>query len=95
MGTSSAALSALVKLEDDETSWLSIAGRFRHRFTHQDDVPRQYVIDGANNDPVFLKDPRTGDLIETDFVELFGDWLEKMQDLVEEMRAKMPGAENG
>ena len=95
MGTSSAALSVLVKLEDDKTSWLSIAGRFRHRFTHQDDVPRQYVIDGANNDPVFLRDPRTGDLIETDFVKLFGEWLEKMEALAKEMRDKMPGAENG
>jgi len=91
----SAALSALVKLEGDETSWLSIAGRFRHRFTHQDDVGRQYVIDGANNDPVFLRDPHTGDLIETDFVELFSGWLEKMQALVKEMHGKMPGAENG
>jgi len=95
MGVLSAALSTLVKLEKDETSWLSIAGRFRHRFTHQDDVARQYVIDGANNDPVFLKDPRTGELIETDFVKLFGEWLEKMQALVKEMRSKMPGAENG
>ena len=95
MGVSSAALSALVTLEDDETSWLSIAGGFRHRFTHQDDVARQYVIDGANNDPVFLRDPRSGDLIEMDFVELFGEWLKKMEALVKEMRDKMPGAENG
>ncbi len=95
MGVSSAALSALVKLEKDDKSWLSIAGRFRHRFTHQDDVARQYVIDGANGDPVFLKDPQTGRLIETDFVRLFGEWLEKMQAFVKETRDKLPGAENG
>lgn len=85
------AFATLKELRDDEDSWLSRAVRLRNWSTHRRGMPRTYYKGGV----VHLHDTRTSLEIRVDCLDLFGDWLEKMQDLVEEMRARMPGAENG
>lgn len=94
-GSGSAALRTLMKLEGMTSTWLSIAKRLRNMSTHQRNVHRQLVVDGANDDPQFFRDPLTGKWIETDYIELFTQWHEKATKLVRNLRDKMPGAENG
>lgn len=89
------AFDALRMLEDDPSSWLSCAAEMRHHSAHRKNVSRTYYKGGANDGAVHLHDTRIGREIRVDFVELFTEWLEKMQQLVEDLRAKMPGAENG
>jgi len=93
-GLTSPALDALIELEDDPNSWLSGAAEMRHQSTHRKNVPRLYHLVGDNDGKVFLTDTRKGERIEKDFVALFDEWLKEMQDLVEGLHAKMPGAEN-
>jgi len=94
-GVVSKALRTLMRMEGLRSSWLSVAKRLRHRSTHQKGIPHQFVMDSKRDDPVYLRDPGTGELIEVDFIELFAQWHEKATKLVENLRSKMPGAENG
>jgi len=91
----SPALDALIDIEDDPNSWLSGAAEMRHQSTHRKNVPRLYHLGGDNDGKVFLTDTKKGERIEKDFVTLFDEWLKEMQNLVEDLHAKMPGAENG
>jgi hypothetical protein len=93
-GANSPALDTLLALEADAKSWLSIAGRLRHFSTHQKNVPQQYYVGGDRHDRIFLRDPLGGEPIEIDYVEMFSQWLENMRQLVTQVRAAMPGAEN-
>lgn len=93
--STSPALDLLNTLESDQTSWLSIASRMRHHSMHRRNVPRQFFVGGASHDLEFLMDPLAGDPIETDYMELFKQWRDEMRQLVQDMRAKMPGDENG
>jgi len=93
-GKTAPGLDIVTALEDDPKSWLSMAGRLRHFSTHQKNVPQQYFVGGDRHDSIFLKDPLDGALIEKDYGELFSDWLRRMNELVVDVRAKMPGAEN-
>jgi len=95
LGSTSPALDLLDKLERDRTTWLSAASRMRHHSMHQKNVPRQFFVGGLNHDLEFLMDPLTSDPIETDYMELFKEWRDGMSQLVQDMRAKMPGAESG
>jgi len=94
-GAVSKALRTLMRMEGMKSSWLSVAKRLRNTSTHQRNVPRQLVVDGANNDPQFFCDPLTGKWIEIDCIELFSHWHAKATKLVKNLRDKMPGAENG
>jgi len=94
-GVISRALRTLMRLEGLKLSWLSVAKRLRNLSTHQKNVPRQLVGDRVNNDPQYFRDPATGKLIETDYMELFEQWLVKAGKLIENLRSKMPGAGNG
>lgn len=89
------AFATLKELRDDKDSWLSRAVEMRNWSTHRRDVCRTYYKGGEDDGAVHLHDMRKGQEIKTDFVELFGKWLEKIQALVKELRDKMPGAENG
>ena len=94
-GSVSAALRILMKLEGMRSTWLSIAKRLRNTSTHQKNVPRQLIVDGANDDPQFFRDPLTGKWIETNCIDLFAQWHGKAIKLIKNLRGKMPGAENG
>ncbi|MCK5804264.1 MAG: hypothetical protein KAI66_15610 [Lentisphaeria bacterium] len=122
MGIRSHSLSVLVRLERLQSSWISIAGRMRHLFTHQKGVPRKFHVGGEEDGHVHLRDPRIDDLkhnlekagtpellestlaqpewrairaaSETDCLELFSQWHAEAVKLVENLRSKMPGAEN-
>jgi len=85
-GTSSPALDALAQLEDDPQSWLSCASEMRHHSTHRKNVGRVYYL-GCED--VHLKDTRTNQEIQRDFVELFSDWLSEMEKLVKQLRGMM------
>jgi hypothetical protein len=93
-GKASPGLDMLAALEGNPKSWLSIAGRLRHFSTHQKNVPQQYYAGGDRHDRIFLKDPLDGQFIETDYAELFSQWIENMRLLVTQVRTEMPGAEN-
>jgi len=92
--SSSPALDEIRVLEDDPDSWLSCAAEMRHHSAHRTDVSRTYYKGGANNGAVHLHDVRIGQEINVDFVDLFGQWLDNMGQLVERVRSKMPGAED-
>ena len=94
LGKSSPALDTLIKLENDKMSWIMIASRLRHFSMHQRNVPQQFYKGGDKDGMVFLKDPLTNKPIETDYLEVFSEWFDKMAQLVSDLRTKMPGAEN-
>ena len=84
-----------MRMEGMKSTWLSVAKRLRNTSMHQKNVPRQLVGGGANGDPHYFRDPLTGKWIETESIELFAQWHEKATKLVRNLRAKMPGADNG
>lgn len=94
-GSNSPALDALIMLEDDSSRWLNRAAEMRKWSTHRRDVPRAYVRRAAGDVSAYLHDTLLGREIEVDSVDLFAQWLSNMKQLVEELRSKMPGAENG
>lgn len=61
MGIRSHAFRALTKLEGMKSSWISIAARMRHEFTHQKRVPSTFVhlggVHGEEDGHVHLRDP--------------------------------------
>jgi len=93
--STSPAFDALIALEDDPSSWLHCAAEMRDYAMHRRDVNRTYYKGGANDGAVHLHDTRIGQEIKVDYVDLFGEWLDNMKKLVEDLRSKMPGAENG
>lgn len=101
LGITSPALKILDEQEEprDSMKWLAVAGRMRHYLTHCRDIPRTYYSSKqkGNNVCVRLLDPQSGQEIKggADIVDQFDEWLRKMKQLVGDLRAKMPGAENG
>ncbi len=99
MNVESRSFRTLKKLEGMKSSWLSIAARMRHLTTHYRDVPRTYYNSSQEDKSacVRLLDPRSGQEMKegVDIVEQFDKWLGKMKQLVQDLRAKMLGAENG
>jgi len=85
----------LKALRDDKDSWLSRAIRMRNWSTHRRSVPRTYYKGGADDGAVHLHDTRNGQEIKVDYVDLFEEWLDNMKKLVEDLRVKMMGANNG
>jgi hypothetical protein len=94
-GASSPALDALVALENDLDSWISCASEMRHRSTHRTHVPRTYHVGGKHDAEIFLTDTRKGQTIEQDYLAVFEIWFGEMKKLVQDLRSRMPGVENG
>lgn len=83
MGIHSHALSVLVRLDRMQSSWISIAGRMRHLFTHQKAVPRKFHVGGEEDGHVHLRDPLIDELKQK--LANMGD---DTQDTVEEILEK-------
>lgn len=79
-------LKELYLLERDEESWLSIAKDIRDHSIHISNVPRCYHLGGDNHQKVFLENPKSGKKIEKHFVELFNEWYEEMNKLINRLR---------
>ena len=86
-GMQSNELVELYKLENEEESWLFHAKAIRDHSTHISDVPRHYHLGGENHQLVFLSNPKTGQIIERHLIDEFSEWVNKMKDLIERLRA--------
>lgn len=85
-GIVSAELAELYTLENSEDTWLFHAKAMRDHSTHVSGVPRAYHMGGPNDGKVFLRNPNTGDHVESDVLDAFADWLENMTALLDKLR---------
>jgi len=58
----SQAFRTLARLESMKSSWISIASRMRHTFTHQKGVPRKFHVGGEEDGCVHLRHPSIDEL---------------------------------
>jgi hypothetical protein len=88
-GKTSEELARLYKLEEDNTSWYSVAKTMRDHTTHVGGVPRAFYLDlgGEHHRKVKLKHPTTGQIFDEHFPDTFDRWLKEMRVLVGELRA--------
>ncbi len=88
-GKSSGALTKLVAIESDSSSWLNCAKDMRNHATHRANVGRHFYQGGPKSGQASLRDTRTGKEIDKDYVDLHDDWLNKMGKLVTDLRTLM------
>jgi len=77
---------AIVALQKNNTSWLYHAKEMRNFSTHVSNVSRSYHIGGPNDQKVWLKNPKSGNIIERHFVDEFNDWFQEMKSLLMRLR---------
>jgi len=58
----SLSLDIIVRMERMQSTWISIASRMRHLFTHQKAVPRKFHVGGEEDGHVHLRDPLIDEL---------------------------------
>ena len=73
---------AIVALQENKTSWLYHAKEMRNFSTHVSSVSRSYHLGEQNDQKVWLKNPKSGNIIERHFVEEFNDWFQEMKSLL-------------
>lgn len=86
MGIKSEELSELYRLENDETSWLSIAKLMRDVSTHVQGVKRSFHIGGVLDGHVFLKHPNTKLDVTGHYIKDFEQWDINMSQLLTKLR---------
>lgn len=86
-GVVSAELAELYTIENDNTTWLFHVKAMRDHSAHVSGVPRAYHCGGPDDGKVFLRNPVTGDHVETDVLDAFSEWLQNMTTLLERLRA--------
>lgn len=74
-------------LEQSEASWLGIAKEMRDHSTHRHHVPRSYHLGGEHHRKIFLRNPRTGENVEKDLIELFREWYSETEHLIIRLRS--------
>ena len=92
---SSSALSAIVKLEKDRTSWLALAIELRHQGTHRSNIPRHFYRGGEYNGRVFFTNLLTAQQMETDIPEFLRLSLNNMAELLQQLRPTLPQEPTG
>lgn len=85
----------LYTLETDPGSWLNQAKDMRDHSTHVAGVPRTFHVGGEDNGIVWLRNPRTKETVERDFVLEFQIWHTRMAELIERLRASALGNTRG
>jgi hypothetical protein len=85
-GKASKELAELYLLESDQSSWLSFTKEMRDYSTHVSGASRDFHLGGDNGGQVWLRYPKTGQIIERHFVDEFSDWLANMTELLERLR---------
>lgn len=83
----SAELTELYKLENEENSWLFHAKEMRDHSTHISGIIHAFNVGGPTDNQVWLRNPKTGQFIEQDFIELFDKWLKSMNALLDRLRS--------
>lgn len=76
----------LFTLEQDDTSWYSIAKAMRDHTNHVGGVARAYYLGGSDHRQVKLRHPKTGATIDEHFLDTFKEWVAKMRALVAKLR---------
>jgi hypothetical protein len=85
----SAELEELSTLIEDHTSWLSLAKELRDHATHRHHIGRKFFIGGSDKDKVYFRNPKSGEDIESDIVEMFDLWHKKMFNMIERLRKSL------
>jgi len=85
-GLSSLELNEITQLEDLQGSWLNDAKEMRDHATHRRSIPRSLYIGGPEDGQVHLKNPRSGQNTEQDYLPLFEDWCKEMEQLLNRLR---------
>ena len=75
-------------LYGDNTSWLYHAKAMRNYSTHVSNLSRSFHIGGPNHQKVWLKHPKSGNIIERHFIDEFHDWLQNMKSFLLDLRKK-------
>ena len=89
-GRTSEALTEILRLRDDEESWLALAIRLRNYGTHRGHVARLYHVGGERSGQVYYHDPRTGRPIEMDIPEFLRTTIEEMRRVIDYLRGTLP-----
>jgi hypothetical protein len=87
-------LTELFRLENEENSWLYHAKEMRDHSTHISGIPHAFHLGGLVDHQVWLQNPKNGQYIEQDFVELLDNWHKCMNDLINNLRASAIKATN-
>lgn len=77
----------LYELETTPGNWLAQAKDMRDHSTHIAGVPRSFHVGGKDDGMVWLRNPRTQELVERDFVLECHAWHGLMADLIARLRA--------
>lgn len=85
-GVQSPELFTLFTLEQDDSSWYRHTKDMRDHSAHIQGVPRAFFIGGDDDGLVKLRNPRTGALTDSHFLDEFHEWFEQMRDLIEKLR---------
>ena len=90
----SRALEDLVELSEDSTRWFSLMMELRNHGCHRGHMVRLFNVGvgSARNMPksIHFKDPRTGEDIEEDSVQLLGNFCDQMERLISKLRLLLP-----
>lgn len=85
-GIKSKELGELYKLENDKNSWLFHAKEMRDFSTHISGIIRAFHLGGERNGQIYLKNPKTNEVIPNHFVQEFSNWQTQMEALLERLR---------
>ncbi len=80
------ALSRVLELERDKTSWLAQTIRLRHQGTHRFHISHGFHEGDEFDGQVFFRDPRTKEEIQVPIESFLEDCVEKMTQLTEDLR---------
>jgi hypothetical protein len=85
-GKEAPSLKHLAEVEARLGGWFSQMQAMRHHSTHLTSVPRKFHVGGPSDGLVFLQDPKTGAVVEEDYVVVFRKWLDEMRQLIVRLR---------
>lgn len=91
----SPALTRIVALKNEKTSWLALAIELRDHGTHRSNIPRHFYRGGEYNSKVFFTNLLTGQEMETDIPGFLRQCLNNMAELLQQLRATLPQEPTG
>ena len=86
LGYKNSMLDELELLHKDDASWICEAKHYRNHGTHRQHIPRFFAVGVNDERMVRFKHPETGELMGTDVLDTFADWMKEMKQLVEKGR---------
>jgi len=76
----------LRKLETNTKSWFNRAKAIRDHSTHNRGVSMIFYAGGEDDGKVCLRNPKTNRELKKHYINMFSDWLSKMQKLIDTLR---------